>query len=86
MQRTIKTPTETDRVNSNDKAWVTVTMNVNLGNFENIKVESGFSQTIRSGQDPLDMIEKMQDDITPVIESYVYDLKQKFYKRPKKEN
>ena len=86
MQRTIKTPTETDHVNSNDKAWVTVSVNVNLGNFENVKVESGFSQTIEPKENPLKLIEWMQEQITPVVENYVKELKNKFHKKPRKED
>lgn len=85
MQRTIKTPTETDRANTNDKCWVTVSMTINLGNYENIKVESGFSQTIKPKEDPFKLMDWMQESITPIIEEYVNELKKKFHKKPKKD-
>ena len=33
-------------IHDEDKVWVTITRTINLGNYENIKIEAGLSQTI----------------------------------------
>ena len=32
--------------NDEDKVWVTISRTINLGNYENIKIEAGLSQTL----------------------------------------
>ena len=84
MERTIKGK-GTEPVNNGDKAWVTVSMTINLGSYESIKVESGFSQTLKPKEDPLELMNWMQDEITPVISGYVDELRMKFNRKPVKE-
>ncbi len=66
---------------TDNKCWVTVSININLGNYENAKVESGYSQTIPIGKEPLELLEEMQDGITPVITSYVRSLRKQLTKK-----
>ena len=49
---------KTPLLNLEDKVWVTVTYTVNLGNYENIKIDGGRSVTV-GNCDP----EKLLDDI-----------------------
>jgi hypothetical protein len=35
-----------------DKIWVTASYTMNLGNYESLKIEAGFSQTRRVGEEP----------------------------------
>lgn len=74
VTRAIKRKDAENQVNDGDKAWVTVSMNINLGNFENVKVESGFSQTLQTGDDPVEIMQGMQERIGPVVLAYAESL------------
>lgn len=52
-----------DYTNSEDKAWVTMSTNVNLGNYENLKIEVGYSQTLKEGDVPIKKVEAMQEEL-----------------------
>ena len=45
--------------NDEDKVWVTVMRNVNLGNYENYKVEAGYSRTIKTDENPIGLLREM---------------------------
>lgn len=60
MERGVKT-------NNQDKAWVTVTYNANLGDFEGIKMEIGFSQTLETHDDPIQVIHEMEKRLSPEV-------------------
>jgi len=49
--------------NEEDKVWVNVTRTINLGNFNNIKYEVGYSKTIKQGDDPLELIVEMENEL-----------------------
>jgi divalent metal cation (Fe/Co/Zn/Cd) transporter len=49
--------------NEEDKVWVTMVRTINLGNFNNIKYEVGYSKTIKKGEDPIKLIEEMEDEL-----------------------
>jgi hypothetical protein len=59
----IKPPVKSEE----NKVWVTVTHTVNLGNFENVKFEAGFSETLIPHDDPYKMIDVMCEEILEVI-------------------
>jgi len=50
-----------------NKVWVTFSYKVNLGNFENFEFQSGYSQTIKEDDDPLSLIEEMQENISSIV-------------------
>lgn len=52
--------------NKDEKCWVTISYNVNLGDYENIKIESGYSQTIMNRY-PIDLLEDMQDTVANIV-------------------
>lgn len=54
--------------NDQDKVWVTVSMTINTGNFENIKIEAGESKTIQEGEDPAELR-------TEIADAIIYELK-----------
>ena len=66
-----------------NKCWVTVSYNANLGNFENIKIEAGYSQTIPPNRSPIDFLEDMQDTISNSVIEEVKSLKKQLKKRSK---
>ncbi len=77
MERTIKGK-GTQPVNNGDKCWVTVSMTVNLGNYESLKVESGYSQTINPREEALELLERMQEEIEPIVLDYAKNLKKRY--------
>lgn len=44
--------------NDEDKIWITVSHTINTGNYESIKIETGFSRTITEGESPYDLIKR----------------------------
>jgi len=46
-----------------DKVWVTIERTVNLGNYESYKLQAGVSQTIKEGEDPMDLLTELEDSL-----------------------
>ena len=66
-----------------DKVWVTISRTINLGNYENIKIEAGLSQTLKPDDNQLALMEALCDMTFHVIKQ-----KGKEYKtilKPKKD-
>lgn len=63
-----------------EKCWVTISFNLNLGNYESVKVESGFSKIIKESQDPLETIDEMQEALSDIVAAKAKQLK-KLYKK-----
>ena len=64
---------ETKKIkNEEDKVWVNLTTTINLGVYENIKIESGYSKTIKIGDKPMELIGKMEEE----LESFLSECKQ----------
>ena len=68
-----------------NKCWVTISYNVNLGDYENVKVETGYSQTIPFNRSPIDFLEDMQDTISNSVIEEVKALKKQLKKKRSKE-
>ena len=64
---------ETKKIkNEEDKVWVNLTTTINLGDYENIKIESGYSKTIKTGDKPMELIRKMEEE----LESFLSECRQ----------
>jgi hypothetical protein len=61
--------------NNEDKVWYTINHTINLGNYENIKIEAGLSQTLLEGEDPYKLINKISDKLISQIIQKGQDLK-----------
>lgn len=72
--------------NSEDKVWVTITRKLNLGNYESAEIMAGYSKTYSKKDKPLELMEKMIDEIANVIESKIPEegLKKKSKRKPKR--
>ena len=68
-----------------NKCWVTISYNVNLGDYENVKVETGYSQTIPFNRSPIDLLEEMQDNVASIVIEEVKALKKQLKKKRSKE-
>ena len=68
-----------------NKCWVTISYNVNLGDYENIKVETGYSQTIPFNRSPIDLLEEMQDNVASIVIDEAKSLKKQLKKKRNKE-
>lgn len=55
--------------NSEDKVWVTLSRTINLGNYENIKIDAGISQTITDLHDDLafKLMESLSDQVFDIL-------------------
>ena len=75
--------------NSDDKVWVTISRTINLGNYENIKIDAGLSETRKPKEDPMDTIDEICDQLMVVLarksHQYEKDLAKKKPKKPKKD-
>ena len=61
--------------NNNDQIWVTVNATVNLGNFENIKIEVGLSRTIEEGEDPQELIRRTTKKLLTQVKEKAEEIK-----------
>jgi hypothetical protein len=61
--------------NENDKAWCTLSQVVNLGNFENVRVEVGYSKTIKDGDDPIEVVRAIEEDLEDFLVSKIEQIK-----------
>ena len=52
--------------NLEDKVWVTISRTINLGNYENIKIDAGISRTI-GNEDPEELLEKICDEVNTIV-------------------
>jgi thymidine kinase len=68
-----------------NKCWVTISYNVNLGDYENVKVETGYSQTIPFNRSPIDLLEEMQDNVASIVIDEAKFLKKQLKKKRSKE-
>jgi hypothetical protein len=46
-----------------NKVWVTISHTVNLGNYESYKFDAGYSQTLLRDEDPIEKMDKMQEEL-----------------------
>lgn len=60
-----------------DKVWVTVSATFNLGNYENVKIDSGYSRTLKSKDDPAELREEMINELSEEVLSAGKLLKKK---------
>jgi hypothetical protein len=74
-----------DLVNDGDKIWITVSKTMNLGQYENIKIEGGFSQTIKHGEDPIELIEVAEKELSTLISRRSRILQKKELRRKENE-
>ena len=49
----------TEIKNDNDKVWVTVSNTINLGQYNSVKIEMGYNETVIEGTAPIAHIETM---------------------------
>jgi len=50
-----------------DKVWASVSSTVNLGNYENIKIEMGYSKSLKDTDNPIKERNKILDDLVEEI-------------------
>lgn len=64
-----------DIKNNEDKAWVTLSQIINLGDYENVKIEVGYSQTIKNNENPIEKIKAMEDELEDFLVRKVEEIK-----------
>jgi hypothetical protein len=70
--------------NDEDKAWATLSTTINLGDFENIKIEVGYSKTVGTGKKHLDVVKQIEDDLEDLLVSKIEQIKGSSSKKRKK--
>jgi len=53
--------------NEEQKVWVTVSETINIGNYESIKIEAGFSRSYGKTKDPVQLIENGIDGLEVLL-------------------
>lgn len=56
-----------DLTNDGDKFWITVSKTVNLDDYESAKIEAGYSQTIKDGENPIELLEEAERELTTFV-------------------
>lgn len=83
MKTVAKTRTRANKdkeiVNDGDKVWVTVSFTANLGNYESLKLEAGYSKTYTT-EEPLDLIDEIADEVIENITAKVRVVKKQIIK------
>lgn len=69
--------------NDNDKIWVTVGYTINLGNYENFRIEVGRSQTTKKNENPNKLIDILADELIEMIDEKGKEIKYKKNKHKK---
>ena len=81
MERVVKTRSKANQqnelVNDADKVWVTISRDVNLGNYESYKLDAGFSRTIKTGENPMELISEMESELAPFVNRKARIIKRK---------
>lgn len=68
---------ENELVNDGDKVWITISRNVNLGNYESYKLDAGFSRTIQDGEDPMELLAEAEAELSVFVNKKARVLKKK---------
>lgn len=50
-----------------EKVWVTISRNVNLGNYQSHKLEAGISQNIKEGDDPFELLHDLEFELMEFV-------------------
>jgi phosphosulfolactate synthase (CoM biosynthesis protein A) len=53
--------------NKEDQIWVTISRTINLGNYSNVKIEVGASQTVISEKYPIVAMSELCDEVFEVL-------------------
>lgn len=53
--------------NDGDKIWITVSKTVNLDDYENARIEAGYSLTIKNGENPMELLEEAEKELTVFV-------------------
>lgn len=63
--------------NEEQKIWVTISETINLGNYENVKVEAGFSREYSKKENPIKLIETGIDELRDSIKVKAKQIRKK---------
>lgn len=63
--------------NENDKVWVSVETTINLGNYENVKIMGGRSQSVLPEEDPVEIRDDIMEEMLADILSRRKEIKRK---------
>lgn len=80
-QRTTKNE---DALVTDNKTWVTVAYNCNLGHYESYRIEAGYSQSLKDGDNPIQVIRDMEQRITRAVIKKVEDMREELSDQTKR--
>ena len=80
MERTVKTKSkarkDNELVNDGDKAWVTLSQSINLGNYESLKIEMGYSETIKNEDISIEVVRDIEEELEGLLAEKVNQINQ----------
>lgn len=67
--------------NENNQIRVYVSRTINLGDYDSMKIEGGFSRTLEEGEDPFQLIERNVKRLALQIEQQALEIEKKNFDR-----
>ena len=75
----------TDIKNDGDKVWVTVSNTINLGNYNSVKIEMGFNETVPPENSSIMHITSMCDELKGELKEQSIKFKKEFKRKKRLE-
>lgn len=63
-----------------NKVWITIDRTINLGNYESYKLSAGVSQTIKDGEDLMELLADLEDQLNVFVVKETNKMKPKVRK------
>lgn len=63
--------------NEEPKVWVTVSETINIGNYESIKIDAGYSKTYSAKENPEELIKEGINEIQKIVQTKAKALRKK---------
>lgn len=66
-----------EKESKEQKVWISVSETINTGDYENIKLEAGFSKIYTDKDDPVEMIETGMKEVNKIIKQKAKKIRSK---------
>jgi hypothetical protein len=65
------------KTDESNKIWVTVSETINIGNYESVKVDVGFSEDYNKAQNPIELLSTRIDTLQTMLEKKAKKIRKK---------
>ncbi len=69
--------------NEEDKVWVTISRNIQLEDYENYKLEAGYSRTKKEGDDAMNLIEEAELELSQFVIEKTEEIREEYEQQTK---